>query len=284
LKMNSSFYRLPDSPLRERIAVPSKNSEWADFEFNDVNDAAGGQYSSLADLETLMKTFLSPTAQGGLLPARVIREWLHPLYVWGSTNQQVGAPWEIMDLNGVQSYTKGGNLLGYHSEFVMVPGSSYGIIVLITGSFADTRAIVEEAVKHFQPAFTKTSETQLKRKYVGTWINGADIAQVKLVNGHLYLTKLVIRGVDVLQFVQNQDTLARKSVPVALWTTGRVGEFRLAIGRNGLNDVPEIGCLPYWLTIDFNLSARGAPLDLLYWKNGVLHYPSAGVHFAKHRG
>ena len=53
-----------------------------------------------------MKTFLSPTARY-LLPARVIREWLHPLYVWGSTNQQVGAPWEIMDFNGVQAYTKG---------------------------------------------------------------------------------------------------------------------------------------------------------------------------------
>ena len=78
-----------------------------DFDFNDVDDPAGGQYSSLADLEALMKTLLSPTAQGGLLPVRVIREWLHPLYVWGSTNQQVGAPWEILDLNGVQGYAKG---------------------------------------------------------------------------------------------------------------------------------------------------------------------------------
>lgn len=29
LNMNSSFYRVPDSPLREHIAVASQNSEWA---------------------------------------------------------------------------------------------------------------------------------------------------------------------------------------------------------------------------------------------------------------
>ena len=29
LNMNSSFYRVPNSPLREHIVVPSKNSEWA---------------------------------------------------------------------------------------------------------------------------------------------------------------------------------------------------------------------------------------------------------------
>ncbi|KAF8807818.1 beta-lactamase/transpeptidase-like protein [Phlegmacium glaucopus] len=284
LNLNSSFYRVVDSRLREHIAVPSKDSEWADQDFSDVEDAAGGQYSSLADLGTLMKTFLSPTAQGGLLPVRVIREWLHPLYVWGSTNQQTGAPWEIINFNGVQAYTKGGNLPGYHSIFALIPGSSYGIIVLLTGTFVDTSAIASETAKHFQPVFAKALETQLTRKYVGTWINGADIAEVKLVDGHLYLSKLVIRGVDVLQYVQNQNSLVKKAVPVALWTTGRVGEFRLAFGRHSLNDIPEIGCEPYWISIDFGLSARGAPLDLLYWKNGVLHYPSAGVRFARHRG
>jgi len=83
-----------------------------------------------------------------------------------------------------------------------------------------------ETAKNFQPVFAKILETQLKRKYVGTWINGADIAEVKLVDGHLYLNKLVTRGVDVLQFVQNQNKLVKQAVPVALWTTGRLGEFR----------------------------------------------------------
>lgn len=60
-----------------------------------------------------MKSFLSPTT-GGILPPQVIREWLHPLYVWGSSSQQTGAPWEIMDFNGVQAYTKGIEIRQYY--------------------------------------------------------------------------------------------------------------------------------------------------------------------------
>jgi len=97
------------------------------------------------------------------------------------------------------------------------------------------------------------------------------------VDGHLYVTKLVVGGVDVLRYVQNLDELVEKAAPVALWTTGRNGEFRLAFGRRSLNNVPEIGCMPYWVSIDFLLNAQGMPIDLIYWKNGVLHYPFLGV-------
>jgi len=110
LGLKSSFFRTPGSPLREHIAVPAKVSEYADFSFGDVDDPAGGQYSSLGDLVTLMKTFLSPTARGGVISAHVMREWLHPLYVWGSSTQQVGAPWEILSPAGKQAYTKGNHI------------------------------------------------------------------------------------------------------------------------------------------------------------------------------
>ena len=109
LGMTSSFFRLPeDALLREHMAVPANTSEWADISLGDVNDAAGGQFSSLRDLGKLMQTLLSATARGGVIPARVVREWLRPLHVWGSTTHQVGVPWEIMDVGpDLRAYTKG---------------------------------------------------------------------------------------------------------------------------------------------------------------------------------
>ncbi|CAA7265926.1 unnamed protein product [Cyclocybe aegerita] len=100
----------------------------------------------------------------------------------------------------------------------------------------------------------------------------------------LLLKKLVIKDIDVLKFVQNQDAGLVNwpgPTPVALWSTGRVGEFRLAFGRPKLNKSPNVGCMPYWATIDPGLNSNGAPIDLLFWNRGVLTYPSAGVSFAR---
>ena len=108
LGLTGSFFSIPDSSSKSRIAVPKQNSEWADFSIGDAFDPAGGQYSSLADLELVMQTLLSPSARGGVISANVVREWLRPLHVWGATKQEVGAPWEIINIdNKVQAYTKG---------------------------------------------------------------------------------------------------------------------------------------------------------------------------------
>jgi CubicO group peptidase (beta-lactamase class C family) len=109
LQLNSSFYRVPsDEALRAHIAVPLMHSEWADISLGDVVDAAGGQYSSLGDLATFMKTLLSPVGRGGVVPANVVREWLRPLYTWNTGSEEVGAPWEIVtSLSGPKAYTKG---------------------------------------------------------------------------------------------------------------------------------------------------------------------------------
>ncbi|KDR85444.1 hypothetical protein GALMADRAFT_234319 [Galerina marginata CBS 339.88] len=278
LELNSSFYRIPASDkLRAHIAVPKTDADWADISLGDMSDAAGGQYSSLGDLATLMRTFLAPDAKGAVVSARVVNEWLRPLYVWGESTQRVGAPWEVLSLEGSTTYTKGGNLPGYHSEFALVPEYSVGIIVLVTGTYSDTTTILKEAAKRFLPTFEKLHEVELRRRYVGTWANGEDVAEVVVQDkGALYLKKLVVRGVDVLKLVKAPS-------PAALWSTGRVGEFRLAIGRPELNDVSNIGCWPYWISIDPGVNSRGAPVDLLYWKNGVLSYPSAGVNLARNR-
>ena len=108
LGMTSSFFRLPvNASLRDRIAIPANTSQWTDISLGDVFDGAGGQFSSLRDLGKLMQTLLSPTGRG-VIPVRVVREWLRPLHVWGSTAHQVGAPWEIMNLGpDLRTYMKG---------------------------------------------------------------------------------------------------------------------------------------------------------------------------------
>lgn len=122
----------------------------------------------------------------------------------------------------------GGSLPGYHSEFAIFPEYSVGIVMLITGTNTDTGTILAEAAKHLLPTLEKLFQVELKRRYVGTWINGDDVAEVSLNRGNLILKKLFIRGLDVLKLAQTADAgLTQKAgVPVALWSTGRVGEFR----------------------------------------------------------
>jgi hypothetical protein len=100
--------------------------------------------------------------------------------------------------------------------------------------------------------------------------------------GVLRVKKLDVSRVDVLKFVYDAldaeyGTATHETEqqigsvpPVALWSTGQVGEFRLAFGRPYLNNVRDIGYFPYWASFDISLHSRGAPIDLLYWKNGVL--------------
>ena len=65
--------------------------------------------------------------------------------------------------------------------------------------------------------------------YEGTWVTSrkGEIAVVKVIAGALSLTRLYVRGVDILALVQSTEIdPIKKSEPVTLWSTGRFGEFR----------------------------------------------------------
>ncbi|KAJ7293134.1 beta-lactamase/transpeptidase-like protein [Mycena rebaudengoi] len=261
LSMNSSFYQVP-AALAANIAVGSSDSEWADFTFDPVEEPAGGQYSSLADLTKLMQSFLSPKATGVISPY-VVREWLRPLHGWSDGFQEVGAPWEISKIGReTRLYAKGGNLPSYHSQFVLNPQFSYGVIVLVTGNYEDTATLAREAVARFQPAFENLLQFQALYAY----------------GGALYMHSLIVGDIDVLSVLQRVPPGEAKAV--ALWSTGRPHEFRLAVGRPELNDNPDNGCESYWISIDPPFR-RGAPLDLVYWENSELVYPSAGARLRR---
>ncbi|KAF9454094.1 beta-lactamase/transpeptidase-like protein [Macrolepiota fuliginosa MF-IS2] len=290
LGLNSSFYHVPyGTPLVDDLAVPNKDHDWADFYFDPADVPAGAQYSSLADLVTVMQSFLDPAENDGLVSEHVIREWLHPLFTWKNGFQEVGAPWEITTINdNVRLYMKGGNIPGYHSEFALVPEFQYGIIVLLTGTYTNTAEIVHRAASLFQPAIHKLLEERVTKAYTGHWAGastedhkGRTTAEIKLINGGLYLTELVVRGYDVLRIVEDADVSLHKPYPIALWNTGRPGEFRLAFGRKALNDDPTAGCMPYWVSIDNPMFSRGAPIDLIYWDGDQLVYPSGGARLER---
>ncbi|KAJ7110015.1 beta-lactamase/transpeptidase-like protein [Mycena epipterygia] len=278
LGMNSSFYRIPDSRRAAQVAVPSSHSEWADMEDGPVFDPDGGQFSSLADLEIVMQSFLSPKRTGVISPY-IVREWLRPLHAWSDGFQEVGAPWEIAKVGReARIYSKGGNIPGYHSQFVLNPQWSYGVIVLVTGNYSDTMTLAQEAISRFQPAFENLLLLEVLYTYGGVWVGDDSVAVVTIEDGALYLQALLIGDMDVLSLLQRIPSDGPK--PVALWSTGRPHEFRLAIGRPELNGNPDAGCEPYWISIDPPFS-RGAPLDLLYWDESELVYPSAGVRLRR---
>ncbi|KAJ7110012.1 beta-lactamase/transpeptidase-like protein [Mycena epipterygia] len=278
LGMNSSFYCIPDSRRAAQVAVPSSHSEWADMAYSPVFDPAGGQFSSLADLEIVMQSFLSPKRTGVISPY-IVREWLRPLHAWSDGFQEVGAPWEIAKVGReARIYSKGGNLPGYHSQFVLNPQWSYGVIVLVTGNYSDTVTLAQEAISRFQPAFENLLLLEVLYAYGGVWVGDDSVAVVTIEDGALYLQALLIGDMDVLSLLQRIPSGGPK--PVALWSTGRPHEFRLAIGRPELNGNPDAGCEPYWISIDPPFS-RGAPLDLLYWDGSELVYPSAGVRLRR---
>ncbi|KAJ6520024.1 beta-lactamase/transpeptidase-like protein [Mycena sanguinolenta] len=280
LGLNSSFYGIPSNSLAPRVAVPASDSNMADFPFPAVLDPSGGQYSSLADLTTVMQSFLSPKGTG-LLSPYVVREWLRSLHPWSDGFHEVGAPWEITKVGKfgeARLYSKGGNLPGYHSQFVMNTQWSYGVIVLLSGNYTDTATLAREAINHFQPAFESLLLMQVVHTYQGVWVGDDSLAVVTVKDGALYLEALVVRDEDVLSILQRKPSGESKGI--ALWSTGRLHEFRLAIGRPELNDIPDAGCEPYWISLDYP-TARGAPLDLLLWEGSELVYPSAGIRLRK---
>lgn len=115
-------------------------------------------------------------------------------------------------------HTAGGNLPGYHSQFSLNPKYAYGVIVLVTGSYADTVTLEVEAMNQFQPVFEQLLLERVVEAYTGVWRNDKSLADIAVLDGVLYLRKLVVEGVDILNVISTG--------PAALWSTGRPDEFR----------------------------------------------------------
>jgi hypothetical protein len=116
-----------------------------------------------------------------------------------------------------------GEFVGHYSAFSFNPASSFGVVVLMTGSFGDTEAVVMEAFKHFQPAFDILLANAVQNAYAGTWTSsdGNSEAVISVVDGSLWMEVFIIEGNDVLAVLRDDNP-----EKMALASTGREREFR----------------------------------------------------------
>ncbi|WYZ39437.1 hypothetical protein EsH8_III_001351 [Colletotrichum jinshuiense] len=101
-----------------------------------IFDAAGGIYSTTDD----MLKFGDAILQNRLLSPAKTRKWLKPTAFTSAMGSFVGKPWEGIVSDNVTSngrvvelYTKGGDLVTYHSALVVVPEYGITVSILVAG-------------------------------------------------------------------------------------------------------------------------------------------------------
>ncbi|KAG8904117.1 hypothetical protein FRC01_008863, partial [Tulasnella sp. 417] len=265
------------------VVVPASSSYETDLAFGPYNPAAG-QLASLKDLTKVMQTFINPSRKESLLSPNAMREWLRPLHGFPDDLTEVGAPWEIVkvpDTNGNPRrwYSKSGDLLATHSNFIFDPTTSFGVIVLMTGTEYNTLNIAVNAIQIFQRAFDQLLEQTTMELYGGYWKSddGKSEMITYVEKGSLWLSRWFLNGTDIFETLEGP--LYPRGRRYGIWSTGRDEEFRVAIGRALPGDV-FAGCFPMWATFD-PIFAKGAPVDLMLFGGGpderVAKVPSVDV-------
>jgi len=205
-----------------------------------------GALTSASDLVKLMRTFLDPTRRECLISSSTLREWLRPVHAWIDDLTEVGLMWEILKIPGsfgrrqrvyqkctslsltcpaqlTDKHDPVGEFNGHYSAFAFNPSTSFGVIVLMTGSYRDSESIVIDAFKHFQPVFENLQRESARKTYAGTWksADGKCEAVISVVGGSMWLDKYSLNGNDVLAILRDD-----KPEKMALASTGREREFR----------------------------------------------------------
>ncbi|KIM24197.1 hypothetical protein M408DRAFT_27311, partial [Serendipita vermifera MAFF 305830] len=266
LAMNgSSFVASPENAAH--LAIPRVPDD-LELSPEESLQPPGGQFSSVADLANTVQFLLNPTSATGsrIIRPSSLREWIRPSFAEYDNATETGLVWEILKLTDqygqVQRfYGKAGDLQTFHSQLSFSRELQFGAVVLNTGD-AVAPFVSRDALQLLLPGIQSILEERAKERYAGSWKNDAnpdDEIVIVVEKGLLAITKCVLGGNDFLQLYL-AGTLDR----ALLWSTGRLDEFRVAIGVPGLTTDPLMGCLSYWTTLDAAAS-RHAPLDLLYF-------------------
>nr|A0A384XLH1.1 RecName: Full=Beta-lactamase-like protein str6; AltName: Full=Strobilurin A biosynthesis cluster protein r6 [Strobilurus tenacellus]ATV82116.1 hydrolase 2 [Strobilurus tenacellus] len=282
LGLNGSYF-IPNAHNRAHVAVASKYSDEVDIDFLDVMACSGGQMSSLSDYIKLMQTFLDPTLPQSLLPAHIMREWMTPVFGFNDDETEVGLLWEIVKIQDsycrpVRVYEKNGVLGASRSVFAIHREMAFGVALLNTGTATVTGNIALEIFRIMQPYLDKLQERKVKERFAGHWrlplqtnATSGSMVDISVSDGSLWITRLVLNGTDVLSLTEAMPAFGgARSRRVALWSMRR-DEFRMVLGAGAATS-----CMSSWTAMDSGFS-RGYPMDLVYFKGGRLHIPSAGV-------
>lgn len=286
LGLNGSHF-LKTEANKDSIVLPSVGSELTDFDFKDAMNAAGGQYVSLADAIKVVQMLLNPSQPGSIITPHSVTRWLRSVYEFDEDQLTgVGMAWEM--IKHADSYGrlhkihwKLGELPGYHTAIAVNPDSSYGVIVFIGGRYSDAAKLAYDTFEIMQPAFDKARAVAAAELYTGEWRSndGNSSAVITLNKGTLYVERLVLNGSDVLP-------LFGASPKLALSSTYRRDEFRIATGLPGWNGLKHMACYPYWNGEDLWSMKNGAPINLLYFSHSsdhrrILHVPSVSVEMRR---
>ncbi|KAJ3552290.1 hypothetical protein NM688_g4225 [Phlebia brevispora] len=279
--MNSSSF-LATEKNKHLVVVPSLAPEVADQDFLDAMNPAAGQFSSLRDFVTVVETILNPSHPKSVLTRYSRDKWLRPVHDFEEDDwTEIGTPWEIIkapDSNGRlrKIYWKLGAMAGYHGALAIHPGSSYGVVLLLSGHYPDAAKLTYDVFSIMQSGIDEALSAIAHDMYAGTWssVDATSRASIVVDKGTLYVEKLFLNGSNVLQKFHAPGRLALRS-------SERRDEFRLDTGIPFYNGQRHMGCYPYWNGQDLWGMRNNAPINQLYFsgsgKERTLHYPSAEV-------
>ena len=111
-------------------------------------------------------------------------------------------------------------MVGYHTGVSILPGSSYGVIVLMGGHYPDAAKLIYDAYEIFQPAMDSALRDLSSSLYTGSWRSedGKSYAEISIDTDTLYVNRFVVDGIDILgKFFSNR---------LPLRSTGRYDELR----------------------------------------------------------
>jgi hypothetical protein len=116
--------------------------------------------------------------------------------------------------------------IGWRSHSVFAVNQGIWVALFMTGT-SDTAGDI--TLDHFQPTLDLILAREVTKLYSGQWsaTRGDSEIFVRVDDGSLWLSKLVLNGTDVLRFTQGITDALKKPTPITLWSTERHHEFRL---------------------------------------------------------
>ncbi|KAK1585359.1 beta-lactamase [Colletotrichum navitas] len=175
---NTTYGKVPEN--LETLFIPADDTY---YELPlGVFDPAGGMYSTTADLLRLGDAIL----QNRLLSPSKTRRWLKPTTFTSAPGSFVGKPWEgiasdnlTADGRLVEVYTKGGDIISYHSLLVVVPEYGMTMSVLVAGPevsgglFSYCMLKANELLPPLVKALDEAARDDARRDMVGTYADEA---------------------------------------------------------------------------------------------------------------
>ncbi|KAK4203118.1 beta-lactamase/transpeptidase-like protein [Triangularia verruculosa] len=207
LNMTSTFATKPDDALG---FIPTDDIWWnATLGYGDP---AGSVYSTINDMTRFGEAILRHELG---LSASQTRKWLKPLSQTSSSGTLVGAPWEIYRIQNattdgrlIELYTKGGDLITYHSVFALIPDYDLVATIMVVGALEaneargiDATVFLSKLVEIVLPGVEEAGRNEADIAYGGTYHDEATNSSITLTQDDgpgFNIESWIVRGVDVI--------------------------------------------------------------------------------------